>query len=328
MRNKKPAAASGALIRPEDAPGRNWEIQEPSATLVETYFRNKNPKTVRVYRRCLEDFRAWMGASSLEETAARFLGAGQGKANQAALSFKDYLKAEKYAPSSVNTHLVALRSLVKIARLLGQIPWSLDVENVQNEIYRDTAGPGTERFVKVWSELADRTDKMSVRDRTILAFAHDAGLRRDEIESIDLEHLEWANNRVWVRAKKKTTRIAVPMNKDVQSEVKKWLQLRGEAPGALFKNFDPVGKGDRLTGCSIDRICKKYGLGHIHGIRHLAVTEALEVTNGNVAEVMKFSRHSDPKTVMIYDDNRKNVSGAISDKLSKLRRQKMDGQSS
>lgn len=319
MKPRKPQERPRGLIPIPGPTQGGRSIQAPAATLLDTYFRNKDPKTVRVYKRCLGDFQEWLGASSMEEAAARFLGDGQGKANMTALNFKDHLRKQEYAPSSVNTHLVALRSLVKIGRLLGMIPWMLDVENVQNETYRDTAGPGRALFGKVWTELAARTDEMGVRDRTILALAHDAGLRREEIESIDLDHIDWTNDKVWVKAKKKTSRVAVPLNKSVQEEVRKWMLHRGKEPGALFKNFDPAGKGDRLTGTSIDRICKKYGLGHAHGVRHLAITEALEVTNGNIREVMKFSRHSDPKTVMIYDDNRKNVSGAISEKLAELR---------
>lgn len=318
----------GNLVPLLGPPGSGGALQSPYAILLETYFRNKDPKTIRTYTRCLNDFREWLGLSSLQEAAARFLagakdgGNHQGHANLLALSFKDYLKKEKYAPSSVNTHLVALRSMVKIARLLGMIPWTLEVGNVQNEVYRDTAGPGSAHFQEVWSSLASKTDKMSIRDRTVLVLAHDAGLRRDEIESIDLDHIDWIGNKVWVRAKKKTTRIPVSFNEDVNGELKTWIAIRGETPGALFKNFDPAGKGKRLTGGSIGRICKKYGLGHVHGLRHLAITEALKVTNGNIVETMKFSRHSDPKTVMIYDDNRKNVSGVISAQLADIRKGK------
>lgn len=320
MKPRMPSAAPGALVPVPGPSQQAGGLSSPYAVLIEMYFRGKDPSTIRTYRRCLQDLQIWIGATSLEETAAKFMSTGQGQANLYMMSFKDYLVKEGYAPSSVNTHLVAIRSMVKIGRLLGQIPWQLDVGNVQNQVYQDTAGPGREHFRTVWDSLSQKTDPMAVRDRTILALAHDAGLRRDEIESIDLEHLDWKNGKVWVRAKKKTTRIGVSVNKDVMMEVDKWIVLRGPTPGALFTNFDRAGKGARLTGSSIDRICKKYGLGHIHGLRHLAVTEALVVTNGNIAEVMKFSRHSDPKTVMIYDDNRKNVSGAISEKLSELRR--------
>ncbi len=48
-----------------------------------------------------------------------------------------------------------------------------------------------------------------------------------------------------------------------------------------------------------------------HGIRHRAITEALDLTNGNVREVMKYARHSKPETTMRYDDLRRDVAGAI-----------------
>ena len=41
-----------------------------------------------------------------------------------------------------------------------------------------------------------------------------------------------------------------------------------------------------------------------HGLRHAAITEALDRTNGNPREVMKFSRHKSIATVMVYDDQR------------------------
>ena len=39
-----------------------------------------------------------------------------------------------------------------------------------------------------------------------------------------------------------------------------------------------------------------------HGLRHTAVTTALDATNGDVRSVRRFSRHADIGTVLIYDD--------------------------
>lgn len=320
MRTRKVKEPSRGLIRVNPVPSTLAPFKASPEVVLETFFKNLNPKTVRAYGRCLMDLQEWMEAISLPEMSALFMGQGQGYANMTALKFKDFLGKEGYSPSSVNVHLTAMRSLVKTARTIGLTQWTLDVKNVPNQAYKETQGPGTRRFQEVWEELRERTDPIGIRDRAILALVHDAGLRRDEIESIDMEHIDWLNDKVLIRAKKKTSRVGVPMNKDVQEEIKKWIKVRGEDPGALFKNFDPAGKGKRFTGTSIGRMCNKYGLGHIHGIRHLAITEALELTNGNIVEVMKFSRHSDPKTVMIYDDNLKNVSGEISSKLAQLRK--------
>lgn len=39
-------------------------------------------------------------------------------------------------------------------------------------------------------------------------------------------------------------------------------------------------------------------------IRHSAITEALELTNGSVRLAQKFSRHAKLETLQVYDDNR------------------------
>ena len=50
-----------------------------------------------------------------------------------------------------------------------------------------------------------------------------------------------------------------------------------------------------------------------HGLRHTAVTTALDATNGDVRSVRRFSRHADIGTVLIYDDERKDEGGRIAD---------------
>ena len=47
-------------------------------------------------------------------------------------------------------------------------------------------------------------------------------------------------------------------------------------------------------------------------LRHAAVTEALDRTNGNYRAVQQFSRHRDPAIIMKYDDNRKDLGGEVS----------------
>jgi integrase/recombinase XerC len=332
-----PPAASGLPVAAPAAAGAGGLVPLPDLreVLVDAFLRGKDPKTVRAYRMWLLHFREWIEAYlklagalpagrtlSLNDAALAFLGAGQGQANFLAHEWKASLIKDGYAPSSINGHLVALRSMVRAASLFGVVPWTLSVDNVPLETYRDTLGPGMGALVAVVKALQGRTDDMALRDQAIIALLHDAGLRRDELVSLDIEHVDWAQHRVWARTKKRTARAAISVNPDVEGCLKAWIRARGDSPGPIFTNFDRAGKGSRLSGRSISRITSKYGLGHAHGLRHLAITEALNVTNGNIREVMKFSRHRDPKTVMIYDDNRKDVAGKISKKLSRLRRGK------
>jgi integrase/recombinase XerC len=53
-----------------------------------------------------------------------------------------------------------------------------------------------------------------------------------------------------------------------------------------------------------------------HGLRHSAITEALEATNGNVRAAQAFSRHANVATVMIYDDARQNLGAAVAARVA------------
>jgi integrase/recombinase XerC len=85
----------------------------------------------------------------------------------------------------------------------------------------------------------------------------------------------------------------------------------------LFRNFDRAGKSERLTGRSVARIVAEVsgaagiGLVRPHGLRHAAITHALDVTGGDVRRVQKFSRHRDLRTLTVYDDNRQDIAGQV-----------------
>ena len=75
-------------------------------------------------------------------------------------------------------------------------------------------------------------------------------------------------------------------------------KVRGSENGPLFVNFDRARKGKRLTGSAVYYIVSELGLKagltvRPHGLRHLAITSALDLTKGDVRAVQKFSRHKD-----------------------------------
>jgi integrase/recombinase XerC len=52
-----------------------------------------------------------------------------------------------------------------------------------------------------------------------------------------------------------------------------------------------------------------------HGFRHTAITEALK-KGFTIPEVMGFSKHVDPRTLMKYNDNLADVQGKVSEALT------------
>jgi integrase/recombinase XerC len=96
-----------------------------------------------------------------------------------------------------------------------------------------------------------------------------------------------------------------------------WLAIRGEEPGPLFTNVDRARKGDgRLTGAGIWAIVTALGEAtgqtvRPHGLRHAAITKALDATSGDVRAVQRFSRHAKVDTVLVYDDARRDLGGEV-----------------
>lgn len=299
-------------------PGSLEAALSSSRRLVDAFLSGRNEKTLQAYRRDLEDFQAFLGVETLDEAASRLLGNGHGAANETALSYRADLvdREPKLAPATINRRLSALRSLVKLARTLGFVPYSLEVRNVESQAYRDTRGPGRDGVLRIVNELERRLDAKGKRDRAVVRLLYDMGLRRVEVVRLDLADLELEAGTVAVLGKKRTEKEPLTVPEETKAALESWLEARGTEPGPLFTNFDRAGKGNRLTVRSVNRIVKELGLAvglktTPHGLRHAAITEALDKTNGNLRAVARFSRHRDMRTLRVYDDNREDLGGEV-----------------
>jgi len=284
--------------------------------LVALFLAGRTPRTLRAYRDDLEDYRAFVSAPTLDAAAAYLLGSGHGAANAAALAYRAHLLGRGLAPATVNRHLAALRSLVKLARTLGAVPWTLDVPAVRSESYRDTRGPGVAGVRSLLDALAARQDAKGVRDRVILRLLYDLALRRAEVAALDVADVDLAGRTVAVLGKGRRERETRTLPDVTRAAVEAWLRVRGTQPGPLLTNRDRAGKGERLTGTSIFRIVRKLGAQvglavRPHGLRHAAITTALDLTGGDVRKVQRFSRHADVRVLQRYDDNREDLSGEV-----------------
>ena len=173
-----------------------------TARLVDAFLSGRNPRTLEAYRADLEDFRVFVGALTLDEATRMLLDRGHGEANGLALSYKSALVDRGLSPASINRRLAALRSLVKLARTLGLVPWTLEVSNVKAQPYRDTRGPGRNGFVLTLEALDKREGKKAIRDRAIIRLLYDLGLRRAEVVSLDVEDVDLEGGAVAVMGEK------------------------------------------------------------------------------------------------------------------------------
>lgn len=293
----------------------------PQVDVMDAWLAGRTPHTLRAYRKDLDDFAAFLGHPAAPVAVHAFLSLDGGQAHATALYYRAHLTDRGLSPATIGRRLAALRSVVKCARMLGRVSWNLEVEAPRPEAYRDTRGPGEagwKSMVKAVRKKADEGDARAVRDLAIVRLLHDLGLRRGEVCALDYEDLDQERGTVAVVGKGHRQASHLTLPDPTIEALADWLAVRGTEPGPLFMRLDNAGSGTgRLTGEAVRLIVK--GLGaeagmeravRPHGLRHQAITSALE-SGHKLEKVMKFARHSNPRTTMIYDDNRADVAGEV-----------------
>lgn len=297
---------------------QDLEIADKSAALYNAFLSGKSERTLEAYRRDLVDFMLFIDAGTPPNAARLLLGQGHGEANSLALSYKAALLERGLSPATINRRLAALRSLVKMARTMGLVPWTLEVDNVKAKAYRDTRGPGALGVHALLDQAAGSSPK-AIRDRALVRLLYDLGLRRGEVVSLDVEDVDLERCTVAVIGKGRREKELLSLPEPTCKALALWLEARGAAPGPLFTNVDHAGKGSRLTGTSLYRIVRDLGAkvgikSWPHGLRHTAITEAVKKAQekGYPLEVAQdFSRHTDIRTLMVYRDKERNYQGEI-----------------
>lgn len=289
---------------------------ERAISLVDSFLSGRTPRTIAAYRADLQDFARFVGAEDLDAAARLLLSRGRGPANETAHAYRADLLTRKLSPATVNRRLAALRSLARLARLIGAADFTLDVAGVKSESYRDTRGPGRGGVRRLLDTLASKTGPKARRDEALVRLLYDLGLRRGEAAALDLKDVDLTAGTVSILGKGRSQKELLTLPDPTRASLAAWIAVRGEEHGPLFINQDRARKGDRLTGRSVARIVAELGseVGLVvrpHGLRHAAVTDALDATGGDVRMVQRFSRHRDLRTLTIYDDNRMDLGGEV-----------------
>lgn len=289
----------------------------------------RSSETKRCYQKDIRDFFLYTtGREPQQDTVLEFLHLEQRKAVALVLEFKGYLINErKFAESSVNRKLAAIKSMVSMGRRLGVCAFVLDdvrMETVQK--YRDTTGIEATEFAKVLSFI-DRETLRGKRDYAILRLLWDNALRRNEVCSLDVGDFNYQAKTLTIYGKGDgTQKTLIELSLKTTEALKDWIGASKKTNGQtdyqsqslkykpLFTSLSNR-KGDiedRLIGESIRRLvvklCKQAGVSkHMspHKVRHSSITTALDHSNGNYRKVQNLSRHASLDAIQKYDDNRK-----------------------
>ena len=235
--------------------------------------------------------------------------------------------------ATINRRLSAVRALLKFAHRMGVSKTDgrnlVDSEKVRS--YRDTRGPSLDKVKDLFDlpfAVHGRGSVAALRDKAMLSLLFMNGLRAGELVALNTADYIPSEQRLYITGKGRgSQKEPVTLSEHTITAIDAYLDRSGHKASALFVNVARNNKGKRLpvrlSYNGLYRILVAYGLKlglklSPHKLRHSAITEVLKATNGNVAKAQRFSRHLDPKTVMIYDDNRADTQGELTRMLGGL----------
>lgn len=212
-----------------------------------------------------------------------------------------------YAPASYNVHATALRGVLKEcwrSRRIDaeELAHRLDaIGNAKN--VRIPRKPIEDGAVAETLKSARRGRKpIDARDYALLALAFGCGLRRGELEALDLAHVDLSCGRMAFVGKGSKPR-AVYLPRDARHALERWLAVRGAEPGPLFTSFRKGGKvtGARLPAAQIFKLMREHSGGQLqpHDARRWNISTVREVADLETAQ--RQAGHSRIEQTAQYD---------------------------
>ena len=172
----------------------------------------------------------------------------------------------------------------------------------------------------------NQNPRKAARDVAILRLAYGLGLRRGEIVSLNIGHADLEAGAVHVMGKGSSELEPLTLPANAKAALEAWLAVRGtDDPAApLFVNVSRAHHGERMPGAGVYHLIRCYlgtkagVIARPHGLRHTAITKALDVFSGDYRKARAFSRHASLDTVRRYDDNRADHGGQVAHAIDAL----------
>ena len=283
----------------------------------------RSPHTRRVYQKDVKNF-----LSDIDLELGKFLSLDRHGAYALVSRYKGELIQKGLKSATINRRLAAIKSLVSFSYNCGHCEFMLEaVKGEKLSAYRDTTGIDPETFKRVLGGI-DRTSLKGIRDYALLILLWSNALRRSEVSKANIADFDPVAKTLRIFGKGRGNNAeTISLGSGTVTAIEDWLEARGEHDPnkSLFCSVNAGYRDGRLSTQAIYNIvserCQDAGISKTmspHRIRHSSITAALEATNGDVRRVQKLSRHSSLNTLLIYDDNRKNHQGEITDLLDGL----------
>lgn len=215
---------------------------------------------------------------------------------------------ERYAPSTANKVLSALRGVARECWRLGQIDAETharirDVPGVRGSRLPAGREVPIRELAKLFRACA-AAGASGVRDAAALALLYGAGLRRSEAVSVDVGAFDGTSVRVLGKGNKER---AVPVPTAAAAALHAWLELRRSAPGPLLcpvrgqaVTIRPMSSQAIMT--ALLRRAADAGVAHLspHDLRRSYITGLLRA-GADLSTVQRLAGHASVTTTTRYD---------------------------
>lgn len=272
-------------------------------------------ETRRARRSDLEAWAQWRQKELLDALADLF-GEGPLVAARDVQQWMAHLREERYSSKTIARRVASLRSLVSCAAEQG-LPWRLSVRTVSPGTVAMRPGPSPQTVLQALKKTGRRVDFQGRRDHLLISLLWYGGLRRGEAASMDLDDWHPDAREITFRTKGgQTRRRKVPP--ELEHAIVYWILDRGRKPGPLLLGTHfHRGVRKHISGSQILRICRSYGLGHPHGLRHTAASVLARVY-GRLDLAQAHLGHRNVGTTSVYLDRGPDDAGEASLLLEQL----------
>lgn len=293
------------------------------AEVVAMALRNLAASSREAYSKDYEAFAKWMAVDQVT-AVGRLLGLGRPAANALVTDWLGEMREQGLSSSSRARRLSALKALVRAGRRLGVVEWALDVKAPPVENF-DARGPTQEQALKLLTFCEEATLE-GLRNRALLLVALTLGLRSGEIAA--MRRSDFCEGKLRVLGKRRKITWFIP-GVETLAAIEKWISAwiaehpEDAASDLVFRSLAVSRYGMALSPKSVWDIITALGQrGGVRirpiGLRHTAITTALDLTGGDLRAVQSFGRHDDPKVTVRYDDNRQDFAAEVTRRLDEL----------
>jgi integrase/recombinase XerC len=282
--------------------------------LFEAWQGGKKPSTREGYYRDLKDFARFLNLESPGAAVGQLLQLEAGPANGVVLSYRNRQLERKLSAATISRRLAAIRSVVKLARTLGRVNWSIEIPAPPAEARRDMSGPNPDEMKQLLRVIrTNASTAAGKRDRAAVFMMFGLGLRRGEVVALDLADVDFAGSSLRVLRKGKREKETLSMPEPTARALESWVVARGTEPGPL------IGLSGNGLWRAISQLGKAAGLARglwPHSFRHAATTVAESRTEKDF-EVIAFTGHAKLQTAGRYLDAKREAQARIARLVAK-----------